>query len=292
MTWSSPPRTRALITTASVGMSWRACEQADRALCERAEVGGFCQSFKRGPFFPSEACLFAIRRAEQARQRVDIAHVLCSFCRSLGHDLRHGGDLAQERAHQGRTTHTSGRAVGELDVDDGAAHECLAATGCFDRAAAAECQTRTGSEPVRRQHIDRRTGTRVAMSNAVSAGKHLTEASVDECLVNSGEACRFDPQIDDNVDIISGTRVERCSFDLEQEDHLPTDQQTMVAEMWCQLDEGAPRLLLSTGDWWQSHHGVVRHRQPGPRLQSSAVDQLSREGPGRPHHAARARRQR
>ena len=45
------------------------------------------------------------------------------------------------------------------------------------------------------------------MSDAVGAGEHLAEACVDECLVNSGEACRFHPQIDHDVDIIGGSCV-------------------------------------------------------------------------------------
>ena len=45
------------------------------------------------------------------------------------------------------------------------------------------------------------------MSDAVGAGEHLTEACVDECLMNSGEARRFHPQIDHDVDIIGGSVV-------------------------------------------------------------------------------------
>ena len=114
-------------------------------------------------------------------------------------------------------------------------------------------KTRTASEPVRCQHIDRRTGPRVAVSDAVGAREHLTEGCVDKCLMNSGEACRFHSQVDDDVDIIRGSRVERSSFDLEQKDHLSTDQLAMATERWCQLDEGAPRRLLSTGERWKSN---------------------------------------
>lgn len=106
------------------------------------------------------------------------------------------------------------------------------------------------------------------MSDAVGAREGLTEACVDECRMNSGEACRFNPKIDDHVDIISGSRVERSTFDLEQEDHLSTNQQAMVTEAWCQLDAGAPRILC-------------RPASGGSRtaLRSDIVDQVLRCDP-------------
>ena len=52
--------------TASVGVRWRAREQHDRTLRERAEVGRLSHSLEHGSFLTGEVRLFAIRRAEQA----------------------------------------------------------------------------------------------------------------------------------------------------------------------------------------------------------------------------------
>ena len=54
--------------TASVGVGGRAREQHDRTLRERAEVGQLGHSLEHGPFLTGEVRLFAIRRAEQARE--------------------------------------------------------------------------------------------------------------------------------------------------------------------------------------------------------------------------------
>lgn len=140
---------------------------------------------------------------------------------------------------QGPLTDAVGRTVGELDVDDAASYECLAGAGCLDRASTAERQTCAASKTVRCQHIDRRAGTRGAVSDVVRAGEYLTEVCVDERLMTSGRAPGFDSQVDDDVDIIGGSRVERSSFDLEQKGHLSPDNQAVVAESWRQLDEDA-----------------------------------------------------
>lgn len=85
--------------------------------------------------------------------------MLCSFSRGLGHDLRHGSHLAEQRADQGWATHASGRAVGEFDLDDAAADECLAAAGGLDRSPASERQPCAASKFFRRENVDRRTVT-------------------------------------------------------------------------------------------------------------------------------------
>lgn len=150
--------------------------------------------------------------------------MLRSFGRGLRHDLGHGGDLAEQRADQSWAAYTSVRTIGELHLDDVAAHECLTATGRLDRPAYSNCQARTSPEVVRCEDVDRRIATRVAVCDAVSVRDQLIEASGGQCLMHSGKAGGFHPQIDDHVDVIGGPRIRRTSLGLEQEDHLSANQ--------------------------------------------------------------------
>lgn len=99
--------------------------------------------------------------------------------------------------------------------------------------------------PARERRPSHRHG--VAVGDAVRAREHLIEAGIGESLMNSCETGRLDSQVDDDVDIVGRSRVERTSFDLEQEHHLTADDKAMTAESWRQFDEGPPRFLLSAG---------------------------------------------
>jgi len=166
--------------------------------------------------------------------------VLRSFCRGLRHDLRHGGNLSEQGADQGRATHDCGRAVGEFDFHDAAANKCLAATGSLDRSPASERQACSASELVWREDVDRCAGARVAVSDPVGARDRLIEAGIRQSLMNPRETGRLDSQVDDDVDIVGRSHIERFSLDFEQEHHLATDEKAMVTECWRQLDESPP----------------------------------------------------
>jgi hypothetical protein len=85
------------------------------------------------------------------------------------------------------------------------------------------------------------------MSDPVGARDRLIEARVGQSLMDSCEAGRLDSQVDDHVDVVGRSRVERSSLDFEQAHHLATNKKAMITEYWRQLDKGTPRLLLSTG---------------------------------------------
>lgn len=112
------------------------------------------------------------------------------------------------------------------------------------------------------------------MGDAFGAWLILGEAGVLQAVVHGGESGGLHAEVDDNVDVVGRSDVSGVAVDFVDEDHLPADEQPVLAEARAQLEQCSPRLALPTGERRQADGGPVSHRAPrrGPLRRPSGGD--------------------
>lgn len=132
-------------------------------------------------------------------------------------------------------------------------------------------------------HVSSRSrNSLAARRGSIRAWRILREPCLNQHKMHARQPSWLRPQVHNDVDVVGWTHVGGSALDLVQEDHLSADQQPVLAERLCKLDQGLPRLCLPPDEWRQNDCRVIHRTQPDSLQQPSGERRRTPSGPGRP----------